>query len=73
MTSEKKWLWNCKQGWARASVDLPLYDGSVKQGEQLYWKMSLIRFGYDSNDAEAWVEETVQGKDDFNEFEVEEL
>ena len=52
-------------------MDLQLYDGIIQEGEQLHWKMSMIRFGYDPSDAEAWVEELVTDKDDLNEFEMD--
>ena len=52
-------------------MDLQLYEGSVQEGEQLYWKVSLVRLGYDPNDADAWVEEPVTDPDDANEFEMD--
>ena len=55
----------------RGSVDLQLYEGTVQEGEQLYWKMSMVRFGYDPSDADAWVEEPVTDKDDLNELEMD--
>ena len=72
MTDKSRaWLWAVNQGWGRGSVDLQLYEGSVQEGEQLYWKVSLVRLGYDPNDADAWVEEPVTDPDDVNEFEVD--
>ena len=52
-------------------MDLQLYEGTVQEGDQLYWKMSMIRFAYDPADADAWVEEPVTDPDDVNEFEVD--
>ena len=49
-------------------MDLQLYEGTVQEGDQLYWKMSMIRFAYDPADADAWVEEPVTDPDDVNAF-----
>ena len=38
---------------------------------QLFIAMSLIRYGFNPQDPEAWVEEPVRDAMDFNEFELE--
>ena len=38
---------------------------------QLFIAMSLIRYGFNPQDPEAWVEEPVLDAMDFNEFELE--
>ena len=48
--------------------------GTVVEGDndnQLLIAMSLIRYGFNPQDPEAWVEEPVRDAMDFNEFELQ--
>ena len=50
------------------------YHGTVVERDidnQLFIAMSLIRYGFNPQDPEAWVEEPVLDAMDFNEFELE--
>ena len=55
-------------GWARAACE---FCGPISENGETYFKMSLVRFGEDPNDRNAFVDETVEDENDSSEFEPE--
>eukprot|EP00439_Symbiodinium_sp_Y106_P016234 s5161_g2.t1 len=74
LTGTLQWIWAVNQGWARANPNMRFYHGCQHLSllhNQLFIAMSLIRYGFNPQDPEAWVEEPVLDAMDFNEFELE--